>query len=43
MFLIGKRIFIIEDNAGNLAIASVYPEGQAQSSNLSAGASTFPK
>ncbi len=28
MFLKGKRIFIIEDNVGNLAIASVYLEGQ---------------
>ncbi len=28
MFLKGKRIFIVEDSAGNLAIASVYLEGQ---------------
>ena len=28
MILKGKRIFIIEDNAGNLAIASIYLEGQ---------------
>jgi CheY-like chemotaxis protein len=43
MLLQGKRIFIVEDNAGNLAIASIYLEGQGAKINFSRHGINIPE
>lgn len=43
MLLKGKRIFIVEDNAGNLAIASIYLEGQGATVRFERRGDNVPK